>query len=258
MRRAFWSVTGSVLFAGAVGSGTYNVAILLGHDEYTEEVAYDATDVHAIDIGNDAGSVTVVGTDAATDIGRITLTAKISSGIRETENRHEIVDGVLIVRASCPNFGSSWCDAQYTLEVPHDVDVVIHSDNDGIRVDDIAGAVDVDADNGSVRAARLSGDVAMSTDNGNITAEELSSAMTSFDTDNGNVRASFTVAPQSVRATSDNGNVTVELPRGDNAYRVESSTDNGSTDIEVREDPAGERVIDVTTDNGDLHVRYAD
>jgi Putative adhesin len=258
MRRAFWSVTGSVLFAGAVGSGTYNVAILLGHDEYTETVAYDAADVNAIDIANDAGSVTVIGTDTATDTRQITLTARISSGIRDTENRHEIVDGVLIVRASCPNIGSTWCEAKYTLEVPHDVEVSIHSDNDGIRVDDIAGAVDIDGDNGSVRVWRLSGDVSVASDNGDITAEELSSTTASFDTDNGDVRASFIVAPQSVRATSDNGDVTVEVPRGDDAYRVESATDNGSTDIEVRDDPAGERVIVVTTDNGDLQVRYSD
>jgi len=255
--RAFWNISGSVLFATTIGWGGYNIATLLGHSERDEVRVFAAADVRLIDVANSAGGVTVTGTDAATTAGEITVRAHISDGIRSTEDRQEAVDGVLRVRASCPQFGSMWCEATYTIEVPHDMAVKLRSDNDSIRVADITGAVDVDSDNGSVTLSGLSGDIVAGTDNGDVRGSRLSSASARFETDNGDVRAQFDAAPTSVVGRTDNGSVTIAVPAGE-AYAVTTSTDNGSTHVDVTNDPNSSRSIDIATDNGSVTVRYND
>jgi hypothetical protein len=255
--RAFWNITGSILFATTIGWGTYNIATLLGHSERDEVREYAAADVHVVDVHNSAGGVTVIGTDAATSSGTIEVTAHISEGIRGTENKQSVVDGVLRVRASCPNFGSMWCEATYTIEVPHDMAVKLRADNDGIHVSDITGAVDVGSDNGSVTLTGLSGDIVGESDNGDVRATKLTSATVMFSTDNGDVRAQFDAAPNWVIGRTDNGSVTVAVPAGD-SYNVKTSTDNGSTHVDVTNDPNSSRTIDIATDNGSVTVRYND
>ncbi|MEK8226823.1 hypothetical protein NKG05_13160 [Oerskovia sp. M15] len=58
--------------------------------------------------------------------------------------------------------------------------------------------------------------------------------------------------PQDVRATTDNGAVRLTVPAG--SYRVSAETDNGSTDVSVRDDPDGEFHLDVSTSNGRVAV----
>lgn len=255
--RSFWSITGSILFAGTIGWGGYNIATLLGHSERDEVRRYSAADVHTVDVHNSAGGVTVIGTDAATAAGTIEVVAHISDGIRSTENEQSVVDGVLRVRASCPNFGSMWCEAKYTIEVPHDMAVKLRADNDGVHVSDITGTVDVGSDNGSVTLTGLSGDIVSVSDNGDVEATRLTSSTARFSSDNGDVRVQFDTAPTSVMGRSDNGDVTVAVPAGD-SYKVKTSTDNGSTNVDVTNDPSSPRTIDIATDNGSVTVRYND
>ena len=253
--RSFWSIAGGVLFAGTIGWGGYNIATLLGHGERDEVRRYEAADVHSIDVRNSAGGVTVIGTDAATAAGTIEVVAHISDGIRSTANEQSVNDGVLHVRASCPNFGSMWCEAEFTIEVPHTMAVKLRADNDGIHVSDITGTVDVGSDNGSVTLTGLAGDIVSSSDNGDVRATGLTSSTARFSTDNGDVRVRFDAAPASVVGRSDNGDVTVDVPTGD-SYNVKTSTDNGSTNVDVTNDPSSARTIDIATDNGSVTVRY--
>lgn len=255
--KVLWNIAGSILFTGTIGWGGYNVATLLGHSERQELRVYAAAEVQLIDVNNSAGGIIVVGTDAATASGEIEVVAHISDGIRSTESRQQLIDGVLRVRASCPLFGSMWCEAKYTIEVPHDMAAKLRADNDGIHVSDITGNVDVGSDNGSVTLTGLSGDIVSTSDNGDVKATHLTSSTARFSTDNGDVRAQFDAAPASVVARSDNGGVTVRVPAAD-AYNVKTSTDNGSTSVDVTDDPNSTRTIDVATDNGDVTVRYND
>lgn len=125
--KSVWTLTGGMLFAATIGWSALSVASLLAHGEYTEQVTYEAADVRSIDIANDAGGVTVRRTDAATASGHITVVSEISDGLRRTEHSSDLVDGVLVVRASCPTLASLWCDAQFILEVPRDIAVTLSS-----------------------------------------------------------------------------------------------------------------------------------
>lgn len=255
--KALWSITGGVVFAGAVASGAYNVATLLGHDTYRESATFAATTIASLDIDNDAGSVTVIVTDAASAANEIRLSAVISTGIRDTENRYEVVGDRLVVRASCPNFGSSWCDARYTLEVPADLDATIIGSNGRIVVSGLNGDVVIANDNGSVDVSDLAGSVRISTDNGRVTANAMRADDVELRTDNGSVRAQFDEAPTRVVARSDNGSIEVTIPDDGAGYATATATDNGSVTVDVRNEPGAARVIDAATDNGSIRVRYA-
>ena len=49
----------------------------------------------------------------------------------------------------------------------------------------------------------------------------------------------------------------VEVPDGPEGYDVDADADGGSADVDIRTDPASERVIDAHANGGKVVVRYA-
>jgi hypothetical protein len=253
MARAAWLVTGSILAAAALTSGTYNVVGLLAHEMETRVDIVPAAGIAVLDVDDGAGSVTV----QSADVDQITVRARIGHGMRRSGSSVRVEGDRLVVRGSCPVFGSEWCDVRYTIEVPRRIDVVLRSDNHDVRVTGIEGRVEMRSDNGSLRASDVIGDVVMSSDNGGIHGFALRSADVRVDTDNGGVELELVTAPRHVEATSDNGDVLVEVPQGGESYAVSISTDNGNADNQVRTDPASDRQVRIETDNGDATIRYS-
>lgn len=249
--RPLWTIVGTVLVVAALGWGVFNVIDLLAHGKSTESETFAAEDVRTVSVDNDNGQVVVVGTD--TDV--IRLDAEISHGLRDTGYSWEVVDGVLEVEGHCPLFGSYWCDVDYRLEVPNDVDVVINSDNDRVYVGDVDGTVDINADNGRVELVRLSGTVRAETDNGRLVGERLTAESVTAYSDNGRVELSFDDPPSYVEARTDNGSVEVVLPDVDGGYNVDTQTDNGSENVDVIDDPTSRRTVIAETDNGSVTIR---
>jgi hypothetical protein len=249
--RPLWTIAGTVIVVAALGWGAFNVIDLLAHGETTEDQTFAAEDVSTISIDNDNGRVVVVGTD--TEV--ISLDAEISHGLRDTGYSWEVVDGVLEVEGHCPAFGSYWCNVDYRLEVPTDVDVVINSDNGRVYASDIDGNVQINADNGRVELVRLSGTVHAETDNGRVEGDGLSSDSVTAYSDNGRVELDFVDAPSFVRAETDNGSIDIALPVVEEGYNVDTQTDNGSEDIAILDNPSSSRTVDAETDNGSVTVR---
>lgn len=248
-----WKAVGGVLAIGTVGWGAFNVAALVAHEERTETRTYDAAAVRVIDVQNSAGSVTIQGAPGRHEI---TVTARISDGLRETEERQALVDGRLELRASCPLIGSEWCNVKYTIEAPADVEVRADTDNGRLTVRRVDGPVDLQADNGSVEVADVPGDVTIGADNGSITGSRLASATVMADTDNGSITLEFVEPPTTVEARSDNGRVEVVLPDTEDFYNLDITTDNGEVSRDIRNDPTSSRRITIQTDNGDVTARY--
>jgi putative adhesin len=248
-----WRAVGGVLAIGTVGWGAFNIVETLAHEERTEVTTYDAADVRIVDVRNSAGSVTIEG---APERDEVTVTARISDGLRETGQSQALVDGRLELRGSCPVIGGTWCDVDYTVEVPADVEVHVDADHGRIRVSQIDGPVDLDTDNGSIEAGSLSGRLAVQADNGSITAERLRSSVVVAETDNGSVTIELVEPPDTVEARSDNGRVEVILPNTEDAYDLDISTDNGDISDDIRTDPTSARRITIETDNGDATARY--
>ena len=249
--RPLWTIGGTILAVAALGWGAFNLIDLLAHGETTETETFAAAGVSTVSIDNDNGRVVVVGTDTDT----IRLDADISHGLRDTGYDWNVVDGVLEVEGHCPMFGSYWCDVSYRLEVPHDIQVVINSDNDRVYVSDIDGDVRVDNDNGRIELVRLSGTVVADTDNGRLEGEGLSSASVTTSSDNGRIELDFVEVPSYVDAHTDNGSIDIALPDVEEGYRVDARTDNGSEDVTVLNNPSSTRTVVAETGNGSVTVR---
>jgi Putative adhesin len=248
-----WKAVGGLLAIGTVGWSAFNVVSLVAHEERTEVRTYDAADVRVIDVQSSAGSVTIEGAPGRDEI---TVTARVSDGLRETGERQALVDGRLELRASCPVIGSEWCNVKYTIEAPADVEVRADSDNGRLTVRRVDGAVDLQADNGSVDVADLSGPLTIAADNGSITGSRLAADTVMAETDNGSIALEFVEPPTTVDARSDNGRVEVVLPDTEDFYNLDITTDNGEVSRDIRNDPTSSRRITIQTDNGDVTARY--
>ncbi len=91
---------------------------------------------------------------------------------------------------------------------------------------------------------------------GSVGATELRSPAVDAKTSAGSVRVSFLVAPESVRARSDAGSVTVNVPEDATTYHVEADTSAGSTRVRVRTDPTSPRSISASSSAGSVTVDY--
>jgi hypothetical protein len=249
-----WLAAGSVLTVAGLGWGAFNVVDLLAHGIRTSTEVVAAEGISVIDIDNSDGRVVVTGTD--TD--EITIFARISDGLRPTGHSYQVVDDRLEIRGTCPLLGSMWCSVDYRIEVPADVDLDIDVDDDRVEVVDMRGALTIDNDNGSIVIRGAVGPLTATTDNGRIDATGVRSARVSADSDNGSVEIVMVAPPEDLRATTDNGSVDVVLPDTAEAYDVDASTDNGSVRNDVSTDSTSSRTITVSSDNGNVTVRYPD
>ena len=250
--RRTWIVIGSMLAALVLVAGTVQVVSVLARETTTEVQAFPASGLRAVDVRARNGSVEVRGNAEADEI---RLTAEIDHGLRRTRHRATVDGDTLQVRASCPLL-TAWCRVDYRVVVPSRLAVVIDINNGRLVVRDVNGAVRADGDNGSIELARLAGTLDVATDNGRVRAYALESERVDARTRNGAVRLQFSRPPVEVEAHSENGPVDVVVPRTADAYRVDLDTDNGSTDVAVRTDPAGSRSIEARTRNGDVTARY--
>jgi hypothetical protein len=249
-----WLAAGSILTLGAFGWGTFNIVDLVAHEVRTVSETIDAEGLSIIDIDNSTGRVVVTGTDAE----EITIFARISDGLRATGNSSRVVDDRLEIRATCPVFGSMWCSVDYRIEVPAGIDLDINADDGRVEVVDVRGALTIDDDNGSIDIRGAEGPLRATTDNGSIHATGVRSETVSADSDNGSVEIVMVTSPRELAASTDNGSVDVELPDTPDAYAVDASTDNGSVRNDVRTDPASSRTITLSSDTGNVTVRYPD
>jgi hypothetical protein len=250
VRRA-WIVGGSLLTIGVLLVWTAQIVSALAHEETTVVDTFPAADIRRLDLRSNNGSVEIQGRE----VDEITVTAEISHGLRPTRTRATVDADTLQVRSSCPLL-TTWCEVDYRIVVPSDLVVSADTDDGRLILRDLTSDVVATNDNGPVQLTRLSGDIRASTDNGRIQATGLRADVVVARSDNGRVRLQFAEPPNEVKATTDNGRVDVVVPDTADTYRVETRTDNGSTDMTVRTEPGSTRSIVARSDNGDVTVRY--
>ena len=251
--RTAWKVAACFAAVAVLLWGASTAVTQLAHEERTTTSEFDAAGITTIDVAIDGGSLTVVGAD--TD--RITVTARISDGLRPTSERQELDGDRLVLRGRCPTFLSNFCNVDYTVEVPEGMAVKARLDNDGARLTGVTGDLDIGTENGGVTVRGSgTGVVRLRSDNGSVVATGPRAAEVDAHSDNGRVELSFTEPPTTVEATSDNGDVSVEVPDDGTAYVVDTGSANGSSAAAVRTDPDSDRRIRAASDNGDVLITY--
>ncbi|HEY6623357.1 MAG TPA: DUF4097 family beta strand repeat-containing protein [Acidimicrobiales bacterium] len=163
----------------------------------------------------------------------------------------------LSITASCPGVSFGSCSTSLRLSVPAGSSLDLTSQDSNISVADVQGALTLHSDNGDVDVGSASGPLHLSSGNGDVIGADLTSSQVQASSSNGDVVMTFTGAPETVTATSENGNATVGLPRGPDSYLVSATTDNGNHSVGVHTNSASDRHIVVSSQDGDVAVNYA-
>ncbi len=203
--------------------------------------------------GGDNGGVTVTGWDR----NEIRVVARLQAQADRDADARALLDGLRVetdgtIRASGPRQRSreSW-SVSFDVYVPRRTDLSLDTQNGGVRIFDVEGAVRFSAVNGGVVLDDLAGDVRGETQNGGVTVTLAGNRWRGAGLD----------------VRTQNGGVRLSIPSGYDA-QLETGTVNGRFDIDFpmtvsgRIDRtirtqlgAGGPTIRVRTTNGSVSVR---
>ena len=169
----------------------------------------------------------------------------------------ERVDGsTLRLDGSCPNVSMFWCEVSYVIDVPHAMTVDVESGSGSLSVSSVDGDVRADSGAGSIELDRIGGRVTADSGAGSIRATELRGDTASASSGAGSVRLQFLEAPTLVTAQAGAGSVDVEVPHGDESYRIVRDDDSFKDKVSVAQDDASPRRIEVDSGAGSVKVHY--
>jgi hypothetical protein len=158
-------------------------------------------------------------------------------------------DGKLRLGADCQMvFGD--CGGRYHVRVPPGVRLVIDAGDDGVILDKIAHDTDVSA-RGPIRLYETTGKLRLSGDDSMIAGNRLRSADVKALTRGGSINLSFAVPPARLDARSDEGRVTVDVPKGEYAITAKSKEGRERSDLK---DTKSTRTIVARSTSGDVRV----
>ncbi|MFD5031364.1 DUF4097 family beta strand repeat-containing protein [Streptomyces sp. NPDC058405] len=170
--------------------------------------------------------------------------------------RWKMTDSTLRLAVECDAVASD-CTSRNQVKVPRGVAVTVKGDNGSVTASGFDTALRINSDNGSVTVRDSSGPLDLDSDNGAITAEGISARTVSATSNNGAVRIGLAVVPDSVDTSTDNGQVTIDLPGSGTSYAVSASSDNGKVNVDVPTDDSSAHVLKARTDNGKITIRSA-
>lgn len=171
----------------------------------------------------------------------------------------------LTLRMKCGGVISA-CSAKHRLVVPRDVAVTVLNDDGKVTATGFREPLKVRTSDGSVTVRDVRGPLDLRSADGSVRALGITSKRVSAVSQDGSVRLELASAPDRVQARSQDGSVTVALPvrdggagRGDagDAYRVDTHTVDGGTDVTVPRDRRSPHHISVRSVDGRLTVRGA-
>lgn len=147
------------------------------------------------------------------------------------------------------------CSAKYTVYVPKGMAVTVKgSGSAGVTAKGVRGALDLTGDRGGIDIDGTAAPLKVRTDSGHIDAKGLSSSDVDVANDEGSIKLAFGKAPKKVRATSDTGSVTVQVPKDSTRYRVSATAGSSNPHIDVAKDPGSSHSITVTSKVGVIRV----
>ena len=130
------------------------------------------------------------------------------------------------------------CGVALELRVPVGTPVSVTSTDGDLTAHDLQAS-------GAVLLTSTSGDIEAD----GLVVDELAAHSTSGDVD-----LEFSEEPYAIKATTDDGDVDVELPDGERTYQVVAESPDGDVSTSLTTDRAGEGLINLTSDSGDIHL----
>jgi hypothetical protein len=126
------------------------------------------------------------------------------SSFRTAKHRETVSDGVLQVNGSCGSSATSFlgdrCSIDFEITVPPGTAVTARITIGNVSVTGTGGRTSVDSDTGNIRVQQASGSIQLSTNVGQITGELLNGGVVMAQSNTGDIRLTFTTAPEQVTA----------------------------------------------------------
>lgn len=149
------------------------------------------------------------------------------------------------------------CESRHSVKVPRGVAVKLNGNNGGVTASRFSSPLSLELNNGSITVRDSSGPLDLNTDNGSITTQRASAKSVSAHSNNGSVRLGLSAQPDKVDVETDNGGITIELPKAGSAYAVTARSHNGKVDVGVPTDKSSAHVVKARSSNGRIAVRTA-
>ncbi|HSJ49956.1 MAG TPA: DUF4097 family beta strand repeat-containing protein [Actinomycetota bacterium] len=252
--RTGWRVASSVIAGLMIAFGTANAVSALAHETWQERRVIQEP-VTILDVVNSTGGIVMVVGDDAVD--RVTIDMTVSRGLQAPAHTERIEGNRAVVRGRCLWVVSVYCQIDYRIRVPAGVSVVAHADGRSVEVSNVTGFLDLVSDGGNVEVlGGRSDSVRLDSDGGSVMVSGLSATSVDASASGGRVLLDLASAPLSVTASSDGGDVEIVLPDTTDTYRVDISSDGGSTRADVRTYVESDRLITAHSSGGDVTVRY--
>jgi hypothetical protein len=118
----------------------------------------------------------------------------------------------------------------------------------------LAGSIRLDNNTGDIQAAGITGDTRLKDSFGAILVTGLAAADVLASNNTGDIYLTFTKVPRQVNVTDSFGSVTLVLPPGPAAYRVQTQNSFGSTTVSVPRSPSARNAITVHNNSGDITI----
>lgn len=190
------------------------------------------------------------------DVKEITVDRKYKRNALGSDPKDKYDNGKLEVSDGGCGFLSLGCDTDYVVTVPKDLDVTIKTSSGDIKVIGLGGATTLESSSGKIEAHDLSGSLSLESSSGDLEAVGLTSGSVTSKSSSGSVDLSFRSAPTTVDVVTSSGDASVQLPEGDESYKVDTDSKSGDETHDVKSDPAATRTIRVKSSSGDAVVEY--
>lgn len=162
--------------------------------------------------------------------------------------------GSVSVDAGCgfPSLAFS-CESSLRAVVAPGTRVEVSTGSGEVTVTGVRGGVIAESGSGDVALRGVGGErVSVDTGSGEITGTGIAADALRAETGSGDLDLTLSRAPRSAVLDTGSGEVALSVP--DVGYRVAVDTGSGDERIDVRQDPAATRRIDVETGSGDVSV----
>jgi hypothetical protein len=232
------------------------VLSMVAYDQYTLVGAYQPADLAGIDsvlVENSAGGVEVRGSAARS----ARVTTDVTDGLFRSSHGHARSAGELRVWGSCRASFATHCRVDHVLEVPDHLGLTVRARHGNIVVSGVTGPLDLDGRFGGMDLTGASGPVRLRQSFGALVARDLTAESATVWHRYGETTLSFVEPPREVRVSTQFGTTVVEVPDDGGAFQVTGTSAFGNRSVEVRTDPASDRLIHVDTRFGDVTIRYA-
>ncbi len=185
--------------------------------------------VTALVIDGGAGTIDVTGSNRDT----VLVSQQPSYSTTPPATAHSVAGATLTLSYTCA--AQLVCGVAYVVQVPR-----------GVAVRAVTRA-------GAITLTSLAGPVSAQTIAGLITATGLGSPAAEFKSNAGGIDATFSAAPDSVRASTNVGPITIGVP-GSASYKVDTHTYVGASTVTVRENAASPHTITASSDLGSITI----